>query len=555
MAYAPQDPVRAALWDGLVQAIGRQQWPIPEAMTLSPPPQEEQGDYATNAALLLARELRQPPLEIAQRLAAALDRRALGLASVEVAPPGFINLHLLPQTFTAALPSVLAKGEAYGQVDLGQGERINVEFVSANPTGDLHVGHARWAAVGDSLCNLLAFAGYDVTREYYINDAGRQIDLMADSLEVRYRQLLGQSAEIPPEGYHGEDLRALAQELVDRQGDALLAEDPQVRHDFFKAWGLQRKMAVIREDLEALGVHFDVWFSERSLYEGKEVEAALDQLRRRGALYEQDQAVWLRTTAYGDDKDRVVIKSDGSYTYFAPDIAYHRNKLERGYDRLIDIFGADHHGYVPRLRAAIAALGYDAQRLEVLIGQIVRLFQDGQEVKMSKRTGRLVTLRELTELVGKESARYFLTMRSINTALDFDLDLARTQSNANPVYYVQYAHARIASLLRQAEQSGESFHAPQADWSLLGKGNALAVVKTVLTYPDVIAEAARARAPHHLNAYLYELAGVFHAFYNQNRILGQAPPLTQARLGLSILVGQILRSGLRILGITAPEQM
>ncbi|MBE3556653.1 MAG: arginine--tRNA ligase [Firmicutes bacterium] len=555
MAYAPQDPVRAALWDGLVQAIGHQQWPIPEAMTLTPPPQEEQGDYATNAALLLARELRQPPMEIAQRLATALDRRSLGLASVEVAPPGFINLRLLPQTFTSALPGVLAKGEAYGQVDLGQGERINVEFVSANPTGDLHVGHARWAAVGDSLCNLLAFAGYDVTREYYINDAGRQIDLMADSLEARYRQLLGQSAEIPPDGYHGEDLRALAQELIDRQGDVLLAEDPHVRHDFFKAWGLQRKMAVIREDLEALGVHFDVWFSERSLYEGKEVEAALDQLRRRGALYEQDQAVWLRTTAYGDDKDRVVIKSDGSYTYFAPDIAYHRNKLERGYDRLIDIFGADHHGYVPRLRAAIAALGYDAQRLEVLIGQVVRLFQDGQEVKMSKRTGRLVTLRELTELVGKESARYFLTMRSINTALDFDLDLARTQSNANPVYYVQYAHARIASLLRQAEQSGETFHASQADWSLLGEGNALAVVKAVLTYPDVIAEAARARAPHRLNAYLYELAGVFHAFYNQNRILGQALPLTQARLGLSILVGQILRSGLRILGITAPEQM
>ena len=456
---------------------------------------------------------------------------------------------------TDLIPTILEAGEQYGESKVGKGEKIQVEFVSANPTGNLHLGHARGAAVGDSLCNILAKAGYDVSREYYINDAGNQINNLAYSVEARYFQALGQDAQMPEDGYHGQDIIEIGQALAKEYGDKFVYEDAQARFDFFREYGLKYEMEKLKQDLEDFRVSFDVWYSETSLYENGKIDEALQVLRDRGHIYESEGATWFRSTELGDDKDRVLIKQDGSYTYLTPDIAYHRDKLERGFETLINIWGADHHGYIPRMKAAIEALGHNRDQLEVEIIQLVHLFKDGEKMKMSKRTGKAVTMRDLVEEVGLDATRYFFAMRSADTHLDFDLDLAVSQSNENPVYYAQYAHARICSILRQGKEQGMSLEG-DLNLSLISTEKEFEVLKKLGDFPSVIAEAAEKRLPHRITNYIFDLASTFHSFYNAEKVLDQEQlERSKARLALVQAVRITLQNALQLIGVSAPEKM
>ena len=523
------------------------------AVVLEVPPQKAFGDYATNFALQAARSARAKPRTVAEAVAARLDEA--WIEKVEIAGPGFINFYLKTDWLYQSLAVILAAGEAYGNTKAGAGKRVQVEFVSANPTGPLHVGHGRGAAVGSALANLLEAAGYEVEREYYINDAGNQIDNLAASVNARYLELLGQSCEFPADGYHGRDIIDTAQRIVDRDGDKYLQLPAAERLAAFKELALQEKLAALKEDLQSFNVEFDVWFSERTLHQNGAISQTCQILKENGNIYEQDGALWLKSTAYGDDKDRVVIRENGIPTYLAADIAYHRDKAGRGFDSLINIWGADHHGYICRVKAALAALGYDAVMLEVLVLQMVSLYRDGELVKMSKRTGQSVTLTELIEEVGCDAARFFFIMRSIDSQLDFDLDLAKSRSNENPVYYIQYAHARIASIFRQADEAGIGAGQAECDLSVLTAQPEVDLIKKMGEYPEEISFAATERAPHRVARYAYELAGLFHAFYNQCRIVGVEPELADARLALVTAVQNTIRHALKVLGITAPEKM
>lgn len=523
---------------------------------LEVPKEKSHGDFSTNLAMQLTRIAKQNPRLIADQIIRQMDLARAGVARAETAGPGFINFFMNKSYLYQVIDEIWEKGDRYGSVNLGAGKRVQVEYVSANPTGSLHLGHARGAAVGDALCNLLEFAGYDVTREYYINDAGQQIANLAASIEARYRQALGQDAEMPEDGYYGDDIKEFAQELADKEGDRLLSLPEEERFRFFRQYGLERELEKIRRDLDRFGVRFDVWFSETSLYEAGKPEAVVRELRERGMVYESEGAVWLRTTDYGDDKDRVLIKNDGSYTYLTPDIAYHKDKFNRGFDLLINIWGADHHGYVPRLKAAMQCLGYDADRLIVLIAQMVSLYQNGEKVKMSKRTGKAVTMEELMEEVGVDATRYFFTMRSIDSHLDFDMDLAVAQSNDNPVYYVQYAHARICSIFRQAEEQGIRLK-PLSDirLSALDKEAEYDLLAKLAAFPEEVEAAAQNFAPHRLIRYVYELATMFHSYYKAERVITEDAEVTQARLALVQAVRTVLRNVFRLIGVSSPERM
>lgn len=537
---------------------------LPEIM-LEVPPQKEFGDFATNFAMQLARPARQNPRALAEGIAARLnerakmDKQAAGaitwLAEAKVAGPGFINFYLKPDWLYALLADILAAGPAWGRTDTGRGEKVQVEFVSANPTGPLHVGHGRGAAVGSALANLLAAAGYAVETEFYINDAGNQIDNLAASVDARYRELLGQTVDFPADGYHGRDIIDTAQRIIDHEGARYLLVPPAERLAAFKELARDEKLALLKEDLEAFAVTFDVWFSERTLHDGGAIAATCEALKAAGHMYEKDGALWLKSTAYGDDKDRVVVRDNGVPTYLAADIAYHRDKFARGFGRVINIWGADHHGYICRVKAAVAALGYNPDHLEVLILQMVNLFSGGELIKMSKRTGQIVTLNELIEEVGRDAARFFFIMRSTDSQLDFDLDLAKSRSNENPVFYIQYAHARIASIFRQAAEAGIPLPPPGGPLSTLDSEYEADLIKKLGEYPDEISMAARERAPHHIARYAHELAGLFHAFYNQCRVIGVDPELQAARLALVTAVQNTLKSALAVLGVEAPDRM
>lgn len=538
---------RQAIADGAFSADE-----LPE-IVLEVPPQKEFGDYATNFALQAARAARTKPRTIAEAIVLRLKESWLDKA--EIAGPGFINFYLKADWLYQSLTAILTAGREYGNTTAGAGKRVQIEFVSANPTGPLHVGHGRGAAVGSALANLLKAAGYEVEREYYINDAGNQIDHLAASVNARYLALLGQPAEFPADGYHGRDIVDTAQRIIDHEGDKYLKMSAVERLAAFKELALQEKLAALKEDLQAFNVEFDEWFSERTLHQSGAISETCQLLKDNGSIYEQDGALWLKSTGYGDDKDRVVIRENGIPTYLAADIAYHRNKAERGFASLINIWGADHHGYICRVKAALAALGYDAAMLEVLVLQMVSLYRDGELVKMSKRTGQSVTLTELIEEVGCDAARFFFIMRSIDSQLDFDLDLAKSRSNENPVYYIQYAHARIASILRQADEAGIDRRWAGYDLSVLAAPPEIDLIKKMGEYPDEISYAALERAPHRVARYVYELAGLFHAFYNQCRIVGVEPELAVARLALVTAVQNTIRHALTILGIRAPEKM
>ena len=530
-----KDILAAAIKDAAQKAIDNgalKPGVLPEVM-LEVPPQKEFGDFATNFAMQSARSLHCAPRQIAQAVVDNLD--CASVEKMEIAGPGFINFYLKQNWTADLLKSILAAGENYGNLPANDLGRIQVEYVSANPTGPLHIGHARGADVGSAMVNLLRAAGYDVESEYYINDAGNQMNNLAASVNARYLQLLkleemgGVPADLtvkqldemptgiafPENGYHGYDIIETAQRIIRIYGNEFVALDEKERLAKFLEIAYKEKLAGLKEDLEAFGVTFDVWFSEKSLHEANKIHEAVDFLKERGYIYEQGGALWLNSTAQGDDKDRVVIRDNGVPTYFAADIAYHRNKFERGFARVINLWGADHHGYIARVKAAVNALGFDANNLEIMLLQMVRLYRNGDIVKLSKRTGETITLRELMDEVGTDATRYFFCMRSLDSQLDFDMTLATEKSNENPVYYIQYAHARISSIGRQLAEAGiEAVAMDELNLGALETPEELALIKKLGEYPELIARAVRERAVHSVATYAYELAGLFHSFYN-----------------------------------------
>lgn len=548
--------LRQGITESLAKAVAAGTLPAGDypAVQLEVPPQKEFGDFASNIAMQSARVAHKAPRQIAQAIVDQMDYSWLEKA--EIAGAGFINFFLKNDVIYDTLQKILNAGADYGKAPLRKEDTVQVEYVSANPTGPLHVGHGRGAAYGSALVNLLRAAGYNVEAEYYINDAGNQMNNLAASVNARYLELLGKPSEIPENGYHGHDIIETAQAIIDADGDAYLHMDEAKRLEIFKDRAYAEKLKALKRDLASFNVHYDKWFSERTLHPDA-IQAAVKVLQDRGKIYEKDGALWLKSTDYGDDKDRVVIRDNGVPTYLAADIAYHKNKYDRGFKAMINVWGADHHGYVARVKAALAALGYDPDKLEVLLLQMVSLFRNGTLVKMSKRTGQAITLNELIEEVGTDAARYFFIMRSLDTQLDFDLDLAKSHSNENPVYYIQYAHARIYSIYKQAKEAGINLDMDWSTvkWDSLQDEQELALIKKMAAFPEEVQKAAVERAPHRIAHYVYELAGLFHTFYNHCRIIQDDKDLEKARLALVTAVRITIANSLAILGVSAPEKM
>jgi len=513
------------------------------------------GDLATNLAMLLARRERSNPRDTADRVVAALRLPSSLVSKVEIAGPGFINFWLAENQLAAAVVAILGLGRDYGRSAEGAGLKVNIEFVSANPTGPLHVGHGRGAALGDAIASLYEWTGHTVTREFYINDAGVQIDRLAESLWARIRQEAGLAAEIPEGGYHGDYLRENARQILASHPDfATLRPEEGVRRA--RALGVRMQREEQDRDLADFGVRFDVMSSEQAIYDAGRVTRATELLGERGLTYEADGALWLRTTQFGDDKDRVLRKGDGSLTYLVPDIAYHIDKHDRGFDRAIDVWGADHHGYIPRMKAVLLALGYPPDFFGVELVQLVKVIREGEEVKMSKRSGEFVTLRDLVEEVGVDAARYFFLARKGASPLDFDVELAKKQTDENPVFYVQMAHARLSGIFRTAEQDPDSVSG-ELDLTALPAPQDTELLKKLVTFPDAVARAAREREPHRITVFLHELATVVHGWYHHTRAVGapEGPQTERARLLLARAARIVLANALTLLGISAPDRM
>ena len=527
------------------------------------PKRKEFGDFSINTAMVLAKRTGQNPRKLAELIIENLppEQEAL-FKKVEIAGAGFINFFLREEVIVNKLREIKEAGGEFGKSDAGNGEKVLVEFVSANPTGYLHMGHARNAVVGDALSNILGASGFDVTREFYVNDRGRQMQMLGESIYARYMESLGMDREIPEDGYKGEYIGEIAELIQSDKGDSLIGEDKEAEsilycEQFAKKWLLNH----LKGDLESVGIKFDEWYSEsenihsaqRSLHGQSRLKASLELLREKGALKEEDGAVWFKATEFGDSQDWVLVKSDRSPTYFLADIAYHFHKLERGFSSLINVWGADHHGHIARLKAALRALGLDESRLKVVLIQFVRLMRQGKEIAMSKRSGSYVTMRDVVKEVGSDVMRFFLLMRSSESHLDFDLDLAKKESSENPVYYIQYAYARINSLFRKADESGMSASAETL--GELKEQGEMELIKKLLLYPEVVEEAASSLAPHKIAYFLQELASDFHVYYNKCRIVDESANLSQARLYLVSCVRIVLSNGLRLLGISTPERM
>lgn len=543
------------------------------------------GEFASPVALGMARAYHRKPRDLAECLVSRLPLSDKVQKAV-VAGPGFVNFFMTPEAFHAELREILAAGERYGRSTVGKGQRIQVEFVSANPTGPLHIGHGRGAAIGASLAALLKAVGFEVHQEYYVNDAGRQMDILATSVWLRYLELCGEMVVFPPAGYRGDYIWDIAATLHREQGDAYrvpsaevtmnvpsTSDDAEAHIDALiatciKLLGKARYRTIlnraatvlledIRDDLAQFGIHFNEWYHERALVDSGALKRVIQKLADAGQLYERDGASWFRSTAYGDEKDRVLIRENGQSTYFAADIAYHLSKLERGFERMIDIWGADHHGYVARVRAALASLGADPAQLEVLLVQFVNLFRGKEKVQMSTRSGEFITLRQLRKEVGRDAARFFFIMRKSDQHLDFDLDLARSHSADNPVYYIQYAYARICSVIRQLHEKGETWDRERGERNLhrLQEPHELTLMKTLTRYPEVVEAAAVHYEPHQLAFFLRELANEFHTYYNAHTFLVEEAPLRDARLALIIATRQVIGNGLQLLGVSAPETM
>ena len=517
------------------------------------PQNPEHGDYASPLALKLARAARMNPLTIAQSLV-SLIQLPTGIEKIAVAAPGFINFSLRSDWLTRQVEEIMGAGEDYGNLDLGKGVQVQVEFVSVNPTGPLHVGHGRGAILGSTLANVLSAMGYKVVREYYINDAGSQMEAFYRSLYARYQQELGSAVEMPFEGYFGLYMIDLAREIVAQEGDRFLAMPSTEAVRELGQIGMEKILHSIKADLELLGVTFDVWFSERSLFDHGQYDRAMALLGEKGHVSKKEGAVWFVSTALGEDKDNVLVRSDDSATYFASDIAYHYNKfIERGFDKVINIWGADHQGHVSRVKAVMGALGIDPERLRIIIAQMVALKRGEEMIKVSKRTGELVTLRELVDEVGVDACRFFFLSRSADSQMDFDLELAKRQSTDNPVYYVQYAHARISSIMRLSQEKGIDYR--QGDTSLLATEPELELVRKMLQLPEVVEMVVSTLEPHHLSYYATDMATTFHDFYEKCRVVSDDEALTRARLKLVAAAKIVLAKTLRLMGMSAPERM
>jgi arginyl-tRNA synthetase len=578
-----QDKVTSALLGALNGAkekgqLKTQAWP---ALSLDAPKRPEWGDLASTVAMSLASSEQRAPHDIAQIIVDNLPEREQLFDRIEIVRPGFLNLTVKPSLWLEVLKEIETQDTAYGRADIGGHQRVLVEYVSANPTGPLHVGHGRGAAVGQAVARLLEAVGYDVVSEYYINDAGRQMKLLGASVYARYVELSGQPAEFPADGYHGTYITTVAERVKQQLGDKAVGLSPAEIEDRCRALAYQEMLGLIRDDLKSFGIEFQSWFSEASLLTSHAVDRVLDELKSRKLLFEQEGAWWFRSSTFGDEKDRVVKKQDGEYTYLASDIAYHWDKLQRGYDVLIDVWGADHHGYIPRMQAVMQAYGHPKDRLQVILVQLVKLLRAGVEVKMSKRTGEFITMREVIDEVGADAAKFYFLMRDANSHLEFDLELAKQHSADNPVYYVQYAHARIASLWRVAASRGIACPLPsQTDLTVLTDPDELGLIRKLSAYPSVLQASAVGYEPHRMTYYLQQLAALLHTFYNKHRILPPAadkevfeqplagmeaveepqretlsPERTAARLALMSSVQQVIKNGLAVLGISAPDQM
>ncbi|MBN2568177.1 MAG: arginine--tRNA ligase [Deltaproteobacteria bacterium] len=519
------------------------------------PREDAHGDYASNIAMILASSQRENPRKIAAIVVDNIAENNI-VEKIEIAGPGFINFFIRKELWAKRLKEVEEMGPLYGQSDLGKGIRVQVEFVSANPTGPLHIGHARGAVIGDVIANILRHAGYSVSREYYINDAGNQMNNLGKSLWYRYLELLGDKIEFPADCYQGEYITNLAREIHAKYGTAIRSRGEEEAVPFLTDYAAGSILEGIKDDLKAFGVEFDCYFSEKDLYRDNGVEKLLRELQERGYIYIEEKTLWFKTTDFNDEKDRVVVRENGDPTYFAADIAYHKNKYSRGFDRVIDVWGADHHGYIPRMYAGIQAIGKEKDALDIVLVQLVNLLRDGTPVPMSTRAGEFITLREVIDEVGKDAARYNFLMRRSNSHLDFDLELAKKESNENPVYYVQYAHARISSILRTAIERG--YHIPcyrDVDLSLLTEQEEYDIIKFVNRFPDLVEGSAKALEPHRIPFYINDLAALFHSYYNKHRVVSDDTKLTQARLFLIKSLGTVFGNALRLLGVSAPERM
>lgn len=520
----------------------------PENIVVEVPKKREQGDFSTNIAMQLTKVLKDNSRNIAEKIVEVLSKNTNEIKTIEIAGPGFINIYLNDEYVFSGISNVIKQGENYGSSSIGKKEKIDIEFVSANPTGILHLGTARGAAYGSNLANIMSFAGYDVTKEYYINDAGNQIINLGISLKERYKGLCGLEENMPEDGYYGSEIIDIAKTIFDKYGNSKLDEDLE----FFKKVAVDYLLNIIKTDLSNFGVTFDVWTSEKSIRAKGRIEESLKILDEKGLVYKKDNATWLKTTVYGDDKDRVLIKTDGSYTYLVPDIAYHLDKFDRGFDYLVDVFGADHHSYVSRLKASIEALGYDKDKLEVRLLQMVRLLRDGEIVKMSKRTGGNITISELVGEIGKDAARYFFATRSLDGQMDFDINLALKKSSENPFFYVGYANARICSILKDAKEKNIDIC---TDIKEAIDIDSKALLLKVYEFTEVLASAALKKEPHLITNYVYELASMFHNYYGKHKILTDDIKMSEKRLGLIKTVGITITNALKLIGVKAPEKM
>ena len=517
---------------------------------------ESHGDFSTNIAMVMASAQKMPPRKIAETITKHLTDQEEILAKTEIAGPGFINFFIKTSAWHPILREIHTKDTRYGALDIGKGKKIQVEFVSANPTGPLHVGHGRGAAVGDSVASILRFCGYDVETEYYINDSGRQIETLGRSVFLRYQELFGKDIQFPDDCYQGDYIRDIAQQVRDLAGKALLEQAEEKSVSYCARFAAQQIAAQIHQDLIDFGVVYDNWFSEQSLYDSGKVDAVIADFKNKNIIYEKDGALWFNTAAFGDEKDRVVVRKNGQTTYFAADIAYHQNKFERGFERVIDVWGADHHGYIQRVAACIEASGRPKGRFDVILVQLVNLLRGGEPVAMSTRSGEFVTLSDVVKEVGRDAARFIFLTRHYESPLDFDLEIAKQKTNDNPVFYVQYVHARISSILRKGRERGIHYGIwDNESIAALTTTEEIQLIKTLSRYPEVVSSSAINMEPHRITFYLMDLASAFHAYYNKHRVLADDPLLARGRLYLITAVQKVIRNGLTLLGVSAPEKM
>jgi arginyl-tRNA synthetase len=529
--------------------------PFPE-IVVEKPKDEKMGDFSTNVAMTLARSERKNPKVIAESVARYLKNGSNDLSQVEIAGPGFINLKMSNEFFLQRLRSAVKQGDDFGQTDVGQGTKVMIEFVSANPTGPLHVGHGRGAAVGDALGRILKKAGYDLSTEYYINDVGNQMNFLGRSTWLRYRELLGEVIEFSADHYRGEYIKDIANEIIEQKRDEFLNLPEEECIPFFRKYATDNILQGIQKDLAEFRVTFDNWFSEQSLYDDNSVEKAIEWLKGKGHIYEKDGAVWLKSSAFNDDKDRVLVKKTGEKTYFCSDIAYHQNKINRGFKKIINLMGADHHGYVPRMEAVLQAMGYDNKIFKILLIQFVSLLRAGEKTSMSTRAGEFETLRDVVSEVGVDVARYYFLMRSSDTHLEFDLELAKKENSENPVFYIQYAHARICSIFRTAEEKGVVWdRSNEVDLSLLVEEEEFGIIRAVLAFPEIVEKSARALEVHRISHYLLDMVSRFHGYYSRHRVISDDKALTLARLFLLDAIRITIRNGFELMGISSPEKM